>query len=266
MLEPIRDFVLEQRAHIALADDADLISLIEFFISDESALKVASLLKLENVSDERLHNLFTNARHFLQIIEKNSAVEGEMRFRLLHRYAHYISESIKVFDKLGMQEAASHSLDNAIAYAREYSDLAGVAAWLRVSRANAWYILGRKFDLAGEDLRFALPILISEGQFLRAVFAQQRMGVVHQFRGEFAEARKWYFLGLESARKWGDLDGYATSLSLLGWLAEDKNEFVKAARLYRTAKSLHERVGSQLQLIIDVTALGKIARELIGST
>lgn len=70
------------------------------------------------------------------------------------------------------------------------------------------------------------------------------LAVLYQNRGELAEARRLYDESLEIKKRLGDQQGVALTLGQLGRLAEGEGDKEGAARLFREALGIFERLGS----------------------
>jgi tetratricopeptide (TPR) repeat protein len=83
--------------------------------------------------------------------------------------------------------------------------------------------------------------------------------VVHQRRGDYAQAHHLYQESLDIARKLGDQAGTASSLHQLGLLAHDQGDYAQARRLYQESLDIKRKLGNQAGIALTLWGLAMIA-------
>jgi tetratricopeptide (TPR) repeat protein len=86
------------------------------------------------------------------------------------------------------------------------------------------------------------------------------LAAIAQAQGELAEARRLYDESLEIEKKLGNQSGIAITLHQLAMLAEDQGELAEARRLYDESLAINKKLGNQSGIASTLHELGRLAQ------
>jgi tetratricopeptide (TPR) repeat protein len=150
----------------------------------------------------------------------------------------------------GMLEARYHMLA-----AGDVEKVEGVTHWIceRLRDVGAW-------DFEANLIHETLDRL-NQDSSSRAIWLD-RLGVLAQHRGDWAEAEHHYRQCLIAFDELGDLTGVAIGYEHLGILAQLRSDYVEAGRCFRRALTIHEELGSRADMAATYDSLGDLANEV----
>lgn len=87
-----------------------------------------------------------------------------------------------------------------------------------------------------------------------------RIGVIHDWLGEWPEAKRAYEESLAISRGIKNKEGEAVTLHQLGMLAQDMGEYSEARRLYEQGLKIANELGDQSTIALALRQLGRLAQ------
>lgn len=103
-------------------------------------------------------------------------------------------------------------------------------------------------------------VLDDEETKRRRAWSLNNLGVIAQWQGKYADARKYHENSLELAQDLGDMAGFAKSLAGLGLVAEEQDEYDDAREYHEASLKLDRDLGNTAGISRSLTNLGVVAQ------
>ncbi|MFC0027997.1 tetratricopeptide repeat protein [Micromonospora chaiyaphumensis] len=161
-------------------------------------------------------------------------------------------------------------LDQWGAWDRETSLIHDTLRWLPKNspRRPAWYhqlgiIAQYRGDYAEAERRYQQSLTINEELGNRAGMASSyhQLGMIAQQRGDYAEAERRYQQSLTIKEELGNRADMAASYHQLGILAQRRGDYAEAERRYQQSLTIKEELGNRASMATSYGQLGILAQD-----